>query len=493
MNDHHIIVSFGNFGDGSIVRLNNSSRVIKSDLMTCNGCVHIVDRVVHEISSIASLISETPNLRIFSLLLSKTSWADSLVLYEDRDYRDNKYIERLRENYKEARSYPRYRKYGYTCFVEPDEVFHREWGVPLPVIDSETGGLRNESEILQVVEDKCRNVYSEAQDKDWRSAGNTVNQFVSYHLLPFKTQYSCWKEIRNRYGWWTYEAARNGTLDGLRRSYPEFYTIQPIDAPYYFQTMGKPNRLLKVLFRPNEDEVRINRHSVYDCSYLGNYQEVCCDREGALVEPSNGEYWNYAPNGYYYPIDGILLYDADVSNKVLNERIRYDVVMNIPELLTCNGLKYRGSQQEYPSDYCENLYLPQKFTTPLSQERIFWQIKAGFDTPFPACYGADYMDIGGNREITLKLLPVPYSGTWEVRMAYLDGMVRVYMGTEGPKGNMRDLGIKDYISSSRWLPPTEFDGKDNYSPIKDTAFLREVDHSCRQHEMMKLPYSYGLI
>ena len=143
--------------------------------MTCNGCVHIVDRVVHEISSIASLISETPNLRIFSLLLSKTSWADSLVLYEDRDYRDNKYIERLRENYKEARSYPRYRKYGYTCFVEPDEVFHREWGVPLPVIDSETGGLRNESEILQVVEDKCRNVYSEAQDKDWRSAGNAVN------------------------------------------------------------------------------------------------------------------------------------------------------------------------------------------------------------------------------------------------------------------------------------------------------------------------------
>lgn len=492
LDDHHIIVNFGNFGDGSIVRLNYRSRIIKRDLLVYNGCVHVVDRVVPICpTSVAGLMTEIPNLRIFSLLLSKTSWADSLLRYEDKDYNDRRYFEMLRADYNTARYYPRYRMYGYTCLVEPDEVFHRDWGVPLPVIDKETGGMTNEAEVLDVIEEKCRAVYSSARSNDWYSTDNAVNQFVSYHLLPFKTLYSYWTEMRDSYGWWTYEAARDGTLSENRKLYPEHYSIKPIDVPYYFQTMGKPNRLLKVLFRPNEGEVRLNRHAVYDRSYFGNHQELSCDREGVLVQPSNGEYGNYAPNGYYYPIDGILLYDEDVPNKVLNERIRYDVVMNVPELLTRDGLKLGNSSQLYPSEYCENLCLPQGFSFPIRTGRYF------SDTgTYSACYRMDYVGIGKNEEITMKLLTVPYSGMWEVRMAYLNGMQRVYIGEEGPKGNMRDLGIKDYVSSSRWLPPTEINSYQDDVPFmleKDTALIHEIDHACRQHGFMKLPYGYGLI
>ena len=36
-------------------------------------------------------------------------------------------------------------------------------------------------------------------------------------------------------------------------------------------------------------------------------------------------------NGYYYPIDGILVWNADIPNKVLNERMRYDICSLLPD------------------------------------------------------------------------------------------------------------------------------------------------------------------
>ena len=67
--------------------------------------------------------------------------------------------------------------------------------------------------------------------------------------------------------------------------------------------------------------------------------------------PTNGHRKQYAPNGIYYPLNHVLTYDKDVPEKVLNTRIRYNPVMNLPEIITnCISL---------PS-YC---LLPENFVT----------------------------------------------------------------------------------------------------------------------------------
>ncbi len=178
LDDHHLVIRFGNWGDGSIVRINGKARIVHADLECINGYAHIVDRVITPApNTLPQLIAETGNLRIFYHLLETTTWADSLLKYRDRNY------------VQPGESYAKYRLYGYMAFTETDEVFHREWGVPLPVIHDETGSVTNWEEIMAAVRQKCAEAYPEATGKDPCGEDNALNRFVSYHLIPFKMSY----------------------------------------------------------------------------------------------------------------------------------------------------------------------------------------------------------------------------------------------------------------------------------------------------------------
>ena len=62
--------------------------------------------------------------------------------------------------------------------------------------------------------------------------------------------------------------------------YPAMGGNPPSHAVFYYQTMGKPNRLVQLTYLPQPDKegVYINRHSLYDPSYGGDWQELSCDR-----------------------------------------------------------------------------------------------------------------------------------------------------------------------------------------------------------------------
>ena len=364
---------------------------------------------------------------------------------------------------------------NYTVLTETDEVFQKDWGVPAPVLDEE-GRMTNWNEILEVIQEHCAAITPEASSSDYTSKDNAVNQFVSYHLLPFLAKYDYWACLRGEYGTNTYRYEKG--ID----DYP-YHFDTPTHAVHYHQTMGQPNRLIQITYLPQKDKEGLyaNRHALYDLSYGGDYQELSCPREGVLIMPTNGHRKQYAPNGIYYPLNHVLTYDKDVPEKVLNTRIRYNPVMNLPEIIT-NFISL-------PSDvlqgelYCHNIK---------SENPIVFSHLDGF-----------YMDISEYRMMhvyqrkptsyTLKLLPVPFEGEWEVRISELIGIFHFYMGNS-KDGYMEDLGFKDFRSTGRWLPPYEPDNNGinkNLTFRPDSMTAMEIDKQCRQHGFLKAPYGIG--
>ena len=471
LDDHHIIVNFGDYGDGVTVKLNRKSRIIKGDMQVTNGYIHIVDRVITPgPTSVAGLIYDTPNLRIFSMLLEKTSWGDSLLKYEDKVYNDETYYKLIGNSGTSTSAFPRYRLFCFTCFVEPDEIFHQDWGIPMPQQNPRTGGIANAEEIMEAIEARCKEAYPQAQSNDLTNEGNAVNQFVSYHLLPSLEKYPRWKYERG-----VFPTRYKNTSTVITRA----------DFPFYFQTMGKPNRLIKIVYSTKRNDIRINRHCYYNNAFYGDYQETSCAREGCLIDSANGSYPNYAPNGYYYPINHVLVYDEDTRKGALDERIRYDVTMNLPEFRTAVANQSSIYRIRYiPAIFCDNLKTKYQYYlnfTPIIGNRLYSIIH----------YMWDYLTFRSN-EVTLKLLPVPYAGTWEVRIGCLHGMIQFYMGNSTDITQMKYLGIKDYYSKNGYEPPQEADFDNTGVPVlNDTLSLIETNKNCRLHGFMKYPYGCG--
>ena len=378
INDRHLIIHFGDFGDGSFVKINGTSRIIEGDLECTNGYIHIVDQVIKPApNTLPGLMETIGNIRIFTHLLEMTGWEDSLISFRDRSY------------VRPGESYPQYRIHGYMAFTETDEVFHKDWGIPLPVTNKENGGVANWEEIEYSIAKKCQEAYPAATEKDFKSMGNAVNQFVSYHLIPFKQPFD--------------KLVSTNHIRGYSQDC-EKIGVERINIWNYFQTMGKPNRLLKITETAVDGIKHLNRHSFYDNTFCGTYKETSCDIEGITIHGDNGVWENYCVNGYYYPIDNILLYDEKVKNVVLNERIRYNFTQNLPEVIS-NNLQF-STTNNLTDNYCDNLILRNGCT-----------MAASPTTAGGVIYGYGQIRFQ-TTDFTAKLMSVPFPGKWEVRITY---------------------------------------------------------------------------
>ena len=201
----------------------------------------------------------------------------------------------------------------------------------------ENGIVTNWDEIMDKVKTICQSYYPNATNPDLTSPDNAVNQFVAYHIVKGSMAYNKLVIHYNEVGY----AYTNPLKLG-------------IDKMQYWETMGKYPRLLKMTEGKQTDGKRLNRYvAKYDWD---SYDELDVPRPGILVLPNNGVRDIQALNGFYYPIDDVLWYDDDVPGKVLNERIRFDVLAIQPELMT-NGMRALPNSNYYHiyNGYCEGI------------------------------------------------------------------------------------------------------------------------------------------
>lgn len=453
----------------------SAGNTVETDIELSNGIIHEVDGVITPSSdNVYELMTAAENLKVICHLMDITSWADSMAT----DLYDEKYEE---EGYSGTYTtsavgsgtiyYPDYRQIGYTAFVEPDSIFETQWGISL--VKDEEGNVTNWTDVEKIIKDKCEAVFGTTDSDDYTSPDNAVNRFVAYHLLYGMMAYDRFVLHCNEYD---YSYGSDAT---------EPQTVNcPVNIWDYYTTLGQYPGLMKITqvgdegFENDLDHnIYINRISVYNDSRSGDYRETGVEDAGLKVSPSNGIYNNEALNGYYFPIDGILMYDDDTRSALGGERIRIDITTMLPEIASnnCRGTGY----YIFPEGYFDNL------TNQSSSTEILYLHHAySSDGSSWRDYQGDEIMGSGQYDFILKLPPVPQSGTYELRMGAshnsLRGMVQLYFGstktTLSPVGLPYDMRQTVGTVAVPWEDDTDDDTEN-----------AENDKNMRNQGYMKAP------
>lgn len=412
--------------------INKNSKLVNADNEMENGILHTVNHVFTRSNNLINgEFDDNPQFSIFDEALIATSLGDSLTQKEKKGLIAPTPATTGKGN---GAFIPKTCKVGYTVFAETNDVFEK-YGI-------------TDLASLKAYADK---VYAHAADNgddgwydymrdnnikvstgtDYTNPWNTLNMFLRYHIVKYSVS-------KNHL---THEA------DG--RSY---YPIAPIFN--YYETM-LPNTMLKVDKRNGEHLINrwVENNTLTDgIAQLASASMARVRRPGILVGDDNIN----ADNGYIHNIDDMLVYDKDVPQGVLNERLRFDLCDILGELMTNNFRQMSGDEvKQYndgknsggfgnaggprlPENYFNNLKVYNGNTTQiyyLPGQDIGWQN-----------YQGDEVLILGDWDIALRLPPVPQDGTYELRMGFssdgMRGMSQVYLGQEtNDKDRMTAVGI----------------------------------------------------
>ncbi len=471
MNDRYIEISTTSEEGVTVLHVNTNSRIQHKDVEVENGYIHGVDRVLSPSkATIADLIIATPNLSMFGKLLDLTGWYEKVAAYRDEAYEewDNAGVTITSEyNTKFTGKYPEHRYYGFTIFVEPDSVL-------------KANGIDEDNLVNSLMQWLKANAYydeSTSYGNDYEDENNALNQFVAYHIVPINMPYNKLVTYSNERGY-----------SNLNFNTKRIWKTNVWD---YYETIGKHRRSVKLT--GIRTGTRLNRHSVYNTSTKGIYyiekQDLLNDPnhiKGLAVSATNGNYANNAKNGYYYTIDGMHVWHRDIPMKVLNERMRYDVCSMLPEMITnnCRLLisgedPVNGGNKFFKKDYFENIPM-------MTDQTEFLYLpnnnREGGGTWMN--YQTDEFNINGVYDFTMKLPPVPFTDTYEIRYGLNingnRGMAQVYFG-ENPNnlpaiGIPLDLRLSD-VAVTGWVSDEGL-GEDE---------IEENDKAMRNNGYMKAP------
>lgn len=478
MNDRYISISYGvDEENNTMTFVNIDSKIVQGDIEVENGYIHAIDHVLSPSNAtIADVIMSTENTKLFGELIALTGWDSKLTKVKDERWElypeeggYDEYLAGTAWNGDRAFDdyYPDKRYYGYTIFVETDSIF-------------EVNGITDLASLKEYVrannnfEDDTALGHPTSWDDDYTNDYNWLNQFVSYHILPERLTYNNMVTFANEYGC---DAGMMKT-----RTANQFY----VNVWEYWETMGVQRRSMKITgCRVNGIiQRRINRQSVYN---MIGYREIpsAITIPGILVNATNGKYDNDALNGNYFPIDGILLWSPDVPNKILNERLRYDITSLFPELLTNNIKQNREKNWVFSKDYLDNAYEIVQGTqfTYLPNKSYSSGLGAWMD------YQADEFNIRGQFDFTMKLPPVPYTGTYELRYGVWAnnnrGMAQIYMG-KNPK-NLPAIGIPIDLRAASGTNPA------STGWVAENTILPESGDSTALYENQKTMRNLGFM
>lgn len=467
--------------------INGEAKVLQSDIEVSNGYVHTVDHVISpSTDAVPDLIASANNLQIFSMLLQRTGWDEKTngngvtsdynfdQDYENEEHAEEEALNGVYDHFK----VPQRRYLGYTILAETDDVLADWAGVSI----SEYNGGTIPSEVLDDIYNKIVEKVEPQYNVDGQGTAvanvstnptdvaSAINRFVAYHIM--KGKINNFVRHFNEYGY---------AYGDITNPQSVTYTVDVWD---YYITMGGPLKtdngsdpkgIVKVLQRPTDGHpIYVNRVAEYRTD--ANYEQKSVKNEGIKLNMSNGSYKNSGQNGYYYTLDGVLLYDNSTRNYLSQERLRVDLTTLLPEMIS-NTL--RGTNYYYlPTGYFDNI------TNESSDTRIFYlQCGRGNSAHNWLDWQGDEFIFAGLFDFIIQLPPVPVDGNYEIRMGVSQnpqrGMAQIYIGDN--VNNLQPAGLpydaRQGLSDNPSIPWVE--------DVEDEEINQENDKNMRNLGYMK--------
>lgn len=415
--------------DGKNV-LNDAAAITMADREVVNGVVHVVDHVIPRSNRyVVDELKKAGKFSIFYEALMMTGLADSL-----KETEKNKVFTTPKTE--DGYYTPTTCKKGYTIFAETDDVF-RSHGINTvaDLIDSAAvwygKAALSPKRSGQGWYDYYRNngVRVSTAD-DYTSAANALNMFVRYHILNYGVSKI---NIAPTYGIWTHNGYSGDSYD-------------------YFETM-LPKTLMKAWRLRRTNKVYINRY-VTNNTLTDGIETMGSDAMHRLVFGGvelKTDSMMSPLNGYVYPIGDVLVYNSQVPDGVLHERMRFDIFTFLHESMS-NG--FRGATMSemvvlnnnkaanrirYPVDYFDNIRVYNGNNTTLDM-----CVRADPGAKNYLLYFGDSFQGLGVYDFAVKLPPVP-DGMYELRTTFSvmkhGSMLQYYIGRSSDIDDMEPIGI----------------------------------------------------
>lgn len=427
--------------------------------------------------TLSNLLEADQSIKLFAEALTKTGIMDSLKVYLDPtytigadsiDWTNDALVFPTAGEYDNV-AYMRKRYKKHTVFAVPDAILKEMYGV------SNLEGLKA---LAKHIYDP---VYPpDANVTDLTDRRNSLNRFISYHILPFSA------------GYYQLTAVDGGTLQAN-------WNRHNIDITDWYETL-MPHSMLKCSF-PSGDQtgLYINRRGI----------QSRADERGVFVRgakvtaPADLTIDNVAPNGIYHYIDDIIAYDKQTQGTVFDDRLRIDCSTLSPDFMNSGA---RGHYSRNISN-AGGRYGTYDYTSNHTNKNTCLGFKAGSAKNFkfndnethlhvrtrvPSfwSYQGDEVTIMGQFDVTVKLPPVP-AGTYEIRLGTCvdfanRGIVQFYLGSA--LDNLPPVGLPVDMRKSgeelcEWL-------SDKIFGYIDEEGIAALDLYMRNMGWMKGPKSY---
>ena len=410
----------------AVVYLQGTAHIIyelKDDSVE-NGIMQPIDMVIEKSNSyIVDILREhaevgNTQFKTFYDALVATGVIEQMALVEDENYDKNAYSKYYYTSdfWKEVAWVPDHKLYGYTVFVEPDEVLQQKYGIA-------KGDIRALYDLACSIYDKVypNDVNKEGHDFNHLTDDvNPLKRFMQYHVVT-------------RYTAGTADLTPMDVNIGVVQGAFGFdeTLINPIE---WFHTL-LPHTMVKIekatvtkwLGNATQGERYINRR--YDNQY---------QIEGVRVDPTiEADFDHDALNGHMFFVDDLVAFSYDVQNKVQNMRIRLDFSSVFPEVMS-NHLRFEGDPTQD-----DNSGVPDDASTPKNGRNFYFPMGYLDGVTFSNCYvvlrrphinfwswQGDEWNLFGDYDFEFRIPPVPYSGDWQVRLGFCAlptrGVAQVY-------------------------------------------------------------------
>lgn len=301
------------------------------------------------------------------------------------------------------------RYFKYTGLIETNQVFAGN-------------GIHN----LDDLKARAKEVYgSNSADNDFTSPENFLYKFVAYHFLPEAMGYNDFNVAQVTVG-----DVNSRILDdnyNQKTSRGEKMGIED-----FFESM-LPHSIMRI--STSNKKLFINRKG-----YPGEGAGLIATGVEIVSASENAS----AINGIYHYINGILWYDDFTRNVALNTRMRIDATTLSPDFINSGG---RGGENSLSNG---STVMVNGFTENVGYSDYTDVYVRHRNADF-ACYEGDEVYVNGRYDIWFKIPPVPFDGTYEIRLGYFAsssrGIAQVCFGEMEDEKQDPDLYLSTVIDS----------------------------------------------